>query len=63
MNARPSIESFSDTASEYAKYRTGYPVELIRFVLAYTPGRQLAWDCGTGNGQTASMLAPRFGKV
>ncbi len=28
-----------------------------------SPGTQLAWDCGTGNGQAAVVLAERFARV
>jgi ubiquinone/menaquinone biosynthesis C-methylase UbiE len=63
MNIKVPGDVFSDVAEEYAKYRTGYPDELIRFILAQTPGRAAAWDCATGNGQTAKMLSPFFEKV
>src|SRR6187399_1252807 len=54
---------FSEQASEYAQFRPGYPQALIDFILANVSDRQRAWDCGTGNGQLARMLAPYFAEV
>lgn len=56
-------DNFSKQADFYAIYRPQYPRELYDFILGFVPERQLAWDCGTGNGQTASSLAGYFEKV
>ncbi|MEO6405601.1 MAG: class I SAM-dependent methyltransferase [Ferruginibacter sp.] len=56
-------DNFSANASEYAKYRPQYPQELYDFILSFVPERKLAWDCGTGNGQTATELAKYFENV
>lgn len=56
-------DNFSRQSAQYAKYRPGYPKELFDFILAHAPGRDIAWDCGTGNGQTAKQLAAHFHKV
>ena len=54
---------FSTQAEDYAKYRPSYPQELIEYILNFTTERNLAWDCATGNGQAAVLLAPYFQKV
>ncbi len=63
MNPKVPGDVFSDVADDYVKYRTSYPDELIRYVLVYVRGRAIAWDCATGNGQTAQKLAAFFEKV
>ena len=54
---------FSRQASVYAAARPGYPRELYERVVAVAPGRSLAWDCATGNGQAARDLATYFDRV
>jgi hypothetical protein len=54
---------FSAQAAGYARYRPGYPEELIQYVLSFVTGRQAAWDCATGNGQAAILLAPHFSRI
>jgi hypothetical protein len=56
-------DRFSSDSKGYATFRPGYPKELVDFVLAHTAARDRAWDCGTGNGQLAAMLAPHFKRV
>jgi SAM-dependent methyltransferase len=56
----PSLDRFSNHAAQYAQFRISYPPALYEFLLAVTPGREAAWDCGTGNGQVAADLAPHF---
>jgi ubiquinone/menaquinone biosynthesis C-methylase UbiE len=56
-------DNFSSQADAYAKYRPGYPPELFAFILDKVRGRETAWDCGTGNGQTAKELAQYFQRV
>jgi hypothetical protein len=36
---------------------------LFRYLSTIAPGRQLAWDCATGNGQAAVALAALFERV
>jgi SAM-dependent methyltransferase len=50
-------------ASDYARYRPTYPPELFSQLLQLVPHTQLAWDCGTGNGQVAVRLAEEFTRV
>ncbi len=61
--AAPFKDHFSGHAAAYAAYRPGYPPELIRFLAACCEERRQAWDCATGNGQTAVGLAPHFDRV
>ncbi len=54
---------FSDQASSYLEGRPSYPIELFEYLAKITTAHNLAWDCATGNGQTATMLAGLFKKV
>lgn len=54
---------FSSQAKEYAQHRPSYPEAMFAYLAALAPSRELAWDCGTGNGQAALALADRFQKV
>lgn len=54
---------FSAQATEYAQYRPRYPAALFEWLASIAPGRTLAWDCGTGNGQAAVALAAHFERV
>lgn len=57
------LDYFSSHASEYAKYRPHYPEALIEYLATTTPEHEIAWDCGTGNGQVALNLADRFQQI
>jgi ubiquinone/menaquinone biosynthesis C-methylase UbiE len=59
----PNPELFSTQAASYAKYRPTYPQELYEFIFSHVQHRETAWDCGTGNGQAAAVLAGYFQKV
>lgn len=54
---------FSAQAGEYARYRPVYLAEMVAWISQQAPVRQLAWDCATGNGQLAVLLADHFEKV
>jgi len=56
-------DHFSRQAADYAKFRPRYPEELFDYLASIAPGRQLAWDCGTGNGQASVGLATVFDRV
>jgi SAM-dependent methyltransferase len=56
-------DRFSGHAADYRAYRPAYPAELFAFLAGAAPGRDLAWDCGTGSGQAAVALADHFAKV
>lgn len=55
-------DHFSAQSEGYARHRPRYPAELFDY-LAGLGGRQLAWDCATGNGQAAIALAMHFDRV
>ena len=60
----PAFEDhFSKQSQLYAQYRPKYPDELYAYLASLAPGRSLAWDCGTGNGQAAIGLASFFDRV
>jgi SAM-dependent methyltransferase len=56
-------DHFSKQAADYAKFRPRYRQKLFDYVGSIAPSRQLAWDCGTGNGQAAVGLASVFERV
>jgi SAM-dependent methyltransferase len=56
-------DHFSTQAADYARFRPGYPAALYDAIAAAAPGRSLALDVGTGNGQAAVALAERFDQV
>jgi len=56
-------DHFSEQAQTYARHRPHYPDELFEYLASIAPGRDLAWDCGTGNGQAALGLARHFNRV
>jgi SAM-dependent methyltransferase len=56
-------DHFSKQAADYAQFRPTYPQELFDYLGNIAPSRQLAWDCGTGNGQAAVGLASVFDSV
>lgn len=56
-------DHFSEVASAYSAFRPGYPTAMVRYLAAAAPGRGLAWDAATGNGQAAVLLADLFERV
>jgi len=56
-------DHFSETAASYAQFRPRYPDTLMNWLADRAPGRELAWDAATGNGQAAVALAERFDRV
>jgi SAM-dependent methyltransferase len=56
-------DHFSKQAQDYARHRPQYPPELFAWLASVAPHRNLAWDCGTGNGQAALGLASQFERV
>jgi ubiquinone/menaquinone biosynthesis C-methylase UbiE len=57
------LDRFSAQADLYARYRIDYPTALYDWLLPQVPGRARAWDCATGNGQVAAVLAEHFIQV
>ncbi|MBK6994804.1 MAG: class I SAM-dependent methyltransferase [Lewinellaceae bacterium] len=56
-------DNFSAQSSGYAQFRPGYPAQLFDFLFENCHHFDCAWDCATGNGQIASVLAERFRQV
>jgi SAM-dependent methyltransferase len=56
-------DHFSGHAALYRRARPTYPQRLIADLAELSPGRRQAWDAGTGNGQSARMLADHFDAV
>src|SRR5215212_4874341 len=54
---------FSSQSKMYAVYRPTYPVELFDYILRFVNEKKKAWDCATGNGQAAVVLADHFEKI
>jgi len=54
---------FSGHADSYAAYRPTYPQALIDFLADCCEHRRSAWDCATGNGQTALALTRYFDRI
>lgn len=54
---------FSQQSDIYAQYRPHYPQQLFDYLASLTSGHELAWDCGTGNGQAAVCLAALYNQV
>ena len=59
----PVLDRFSAQAADYARYRIAYPPELYDWLLPQVESRERAWDCATGNGQVAAVLADSFVRV
>ncbi len=60
---QPFEDHFSEAADTYAQYRPQYPGELFAYLSSVAPAHNLAWDCGTGNGQAATGLVNFFDRV
>ncbi len=56
-------DHFSKQSDLYVKHRPHYPSELYQYLASLTPAHELAWDCGTGNGQAAVALAGFYNEV
>jgi len=54
---------FAPLAKTYARARPRYPAEMFAWLAGLVPRHDLAWDCGTGNGQAALGLAAHFPRV
>ena len=56
-------DNFSTRSKDYAQFRPHYPPELFTHMLTLVSEKDSAWDCGTGNGQVAVVLADHFREV
>jgi ubiquinone/menaquinone biosynthesis C-methylase UbiE len=59
----PVKDLFSKQSKVYASSRPTYPKALFKFIVSLVDERNLAWDCATGNGQAAVVLANYFKQV
>jgi SAM-dependent methyltransferase len=57
------VSGFAGQVRKHAEVRPEYPAALYDFLLQLVPSRELAWDCGTGTGQAARVLARHFVRV
>lgn len=56
-------DHFSGHAQLYLEARPTYPPELFAWLATQAPARDLAWDCGCGNGQATLALAEHFSRI
>ncbi len=56
-------DHFSDAPNDYRAYRPHYPSELFSYLASISPGKQTAWDCATGSGQSALAMSAYFSAV
>ncbi len=63
MSAKEYKDRFSRNTELYLRFRPNYPEDLIEFVVSICGKKNVAWDCGTGNGQVAVQLARYFSQV
>jgi SAM-dependent methyltransferase len=54
---------FEQSPADYKRHRPTYPAALFRHLASLAPAHDVAWDCGTGNGQAALALAGTFRRV
>ncbi len=54
---------FSSASDAYKQYRPTYPESLYQYLADISPAKNLAWDCGCGNGQASVALAKHFKQV
>jgi ubiquinone/menaquinone biosynthesis C-methylase UbiE len=54
---------FSDGSDAYNIYRPRYPGKLFAYLSSITQSHQRAWDCATGNGQSAIGLSKYYSEV
>ncbi|NJB72349.1 ubiquinone/menaquinone biosynthesis C-methylase UbiE [Saonia flava] len=60
---KDALDKFSKQSTTYKKFRPTYPTDLFNFLYSKCPNKNIAWDCGTGNGQVALILSKSFEKV
>lgn len=56
-------DNFSAGSASYKKFRPVYPADLYAYIYSFLADYNIAWDCGTGNGQVANVLSGRFDQV
>lgn len=56
-------DHFSDVPQQYREYRPQYPESLFQYLASLTQQHMRAWDCATGTGQAAALLAGYYSQV
>lgn len=56
-------DHFSAQSELYARYRPGYPPQMFEYLASLCARHARAWDCASGSGQAACLLAPWFDEV
>ncbi len=56
-------DNFSTESDKYAKFRPAYPNEFFDYLNSIVQSNAVAWDCGTGTGQIASVLSKNFDSI
>ncbi len=56
-------DHFSENTKDYAEFRPTYPTALFEYLSDISPEKKIAWDCATGNGQSAQELSKYFSQV
>ena len=51
-------DKFSTGSDRYARFRPGYPDEMVELIVSSCANREVVWDAGSGTGQLSSKLAP-----
>lgn len=54
---------FSEGSDAYRNFRPDYPAALFRYLSFLCQSHDRAWDCATGNGQTAMALSHYYSEV
>lgn len=56
-------DNFSKQSTGYSRFRPVYPQDLYSEILSHLAELDTCWDCATGNGQIASVLASSFKQI
>lgn len=54
---------FAEGSKDYLQFRPSYPESLFVYLCSLVKSHDTAWDCATGTGQAAVMLAKYFKQV
>lgn len=60
---KPTKDNFSAQSKGYSQFRPVYPTALYDEIRVHVEHLENCWDCATGNGQMALVLAEHFQKV
>ncbi len=61
--SRAFKDHFSRDSAGYSQYRPVYPPRLFKYLASLNQHHHTAWDCATGNGQAARLLARYYQRV